>query len=431
MDQKNTKTPQAAGDQTAKAEGNAVTKDSSRRKILLFAAIGAALVLLAALIAGIVTFGDSDKKLQEQLDLGTKYLEEMDYDQALVAFNTALSIDPKNVDAYLGIVEVYTRTNDFESVLQYAKKGYEATGDERLKEKIDLLEGEDGNTQGGDGQNTSDAENVPGTEAISDEQVQISLKEFLTSPTVAGTSWMDCKLADIMEFYGVNADNTSVDLSYSPDEYTFEDEAVSYWLETNAFSREEVAHTIGQGDSGVWYTAMHAGESDEIGVVEYNLCLEDDPENPYYITDRLKANLEMFSGYLLAHECESVADLLVAWGMEEADPSMVEAARNHQNYTGTYTTEYGNLDFVLEYSEPTFSGRIPGAEEWVEWLLPQLELTVEFDQESTPFQTLTVTTKYQQDSQTLTSENPNLGPYAGNYEPDTLVISVTRSGYVE
>ncbi len=131
---------QAAADKTAKANENAVVQDESRRKVLLFVIIGVVLVLLAAIIAGVTVFGGSDRKLQEQLDLGAKYLEEMDYEQALVAFNAALEIEPKNVDAYLGIVEVYIRTNEFETALEYAREGYEITGDDRLKEKIDTLE---------------------------------------------------------------------------------------------------------------------------------------------------------------------------------------------------------------------------------------------------------------------------------------------------
>ena len=131
---------QTTEDKTVKADENTVVQDKSGRKVLVFAAIGIVLVLLAAIIAGVTVFGGSDRKLQEQLDLGAKYLVEMDYDQALVAFNAALEIEPKNVDAYLGIVEVYTRMNEFETALECAREGYEVTGDDRLKEKIDTLE---------------------------------------------------------------------------------------------------------------------------------------------------------------------------------------------------------------------------------------------------------------------------------------------------
>lgn len=131
---------QTAEDKTAKADENVVVQGKSRRKVLRFVIIGIVLILLAAIIAGVTVSGGSDRKLQEQLDLGAKYLEEMNYDQALMAFNAALEIEPKNVDAYLGIVEVYIRTNEFKTALEYAKEGYEVTGDERLKEKANTVE---------------------------------------------------------------------------------------------------------------------------------------------------------------------------------------------------------------------------------------------------------------------------------------------------
>ena len=127
----------------AEAMKEVVVQDKARQKKKIFVAVAAALVLLLAVITGITTFGGSERKLQEQLELGAKYLEEMDYEQALVAFNAALEIEPKNVDAYLGIVEVYIRTNEFELALETAKEGYEVTGDEHLKEKIDMIESGD------------------------------------------------------------------------------------------------------------------------------------------------------------------------------------------------------------------------------------------------------------------------------------------------
>lgn len=286
------------------------------------------------------------------------------------------------------------------------------------------------NTQEEEEQNTGDTESVPGTEDTSDEQVQIFLEEFLTSPTVAGINWMECKLADIMEFYGINAENSRLFLDYSPDEYTYEEESVDYY-QPDAYTHECVYHNVGRMDSKVVYEAMHNGESDEIGAVSYLVYCEDDPEKPGYISDRLRANMEMFSSYLTANECESVADLLATWGMEAVDPSMMEAARNHQNYTGTYTTEYGTLNFVLEYSESSINNYFSGKKEWNVWLQPQLELTVEFDQTSTPFQNLTVITRYDDYAQVVTEENPTPGAYTGSYEPMTLEISVTKSGYIQ
>jgi Tfp pilus assembly protein PilF len=115
------------------------SKLSKKNKLIL---IGMAVALLICVTIIIVSSQSTSKRLAKQLDLGQKYLEEMDYEQAIVAFNKAIEIDPMSVEAYLGMVEVYIRTTDFETALEYAKKGYEATGDECLKEKLDMLEDE-------------------------------------------------------------------------------------------------------------------------------------------------------------------------------------------------------------------------------------------------------------------------------------------------
>jgi len=99
-----------------------------------------AVLFALIMVSGIYVFTISPSRLNRQLDLGQKYLEEMDYEQAEVAFNKAIEIDPRSAEAYLGLIEGYIRTGEFDMGLEYAKKGYEMTGDERLKEKIEMIE---------------------------------------------------------------------------------------------------------------------------------------------------------------------------------------------------------------------------------------------------------------------------------------------------
>ena len=49
-------------------------------------------------------------RVQEQLDLGSKYMADLDYESAIVALNKAIKIDPKNVDAYKMLAEVYEKS---------------------------------------------------------------------------------------------------------------------------------------------------------------------------------------------------------------------------------------------------------------------------------------------------------------------------------
>ncbi len=63
--------------------------------------------------------------LKQQLRLGNKYLQEGNYQEAILAFEKAIEIDPKNVDVLLGLGKAYIteeRLNDAERVLLEATK---------------------------------------------------------------------------------------------------------------------------------------------------------------------------------------------------------------------------------------------------------------------------------------------------------------------
>ncbi|CDX04955.1 Prokaryotic membrane lipoprotein lipid attachment site profile [Desulfitobacterium hafniense] len=110
----------------------------------------------------------------ELLDLGEKYLLELNYEQAVVCFTSVIEIEPKNVRAYvgrgnayvlwdeqldlaksdyekaieiddkctegyLGLVDVYIRLNEFDKALEIAELGYTKTGNDTLKAKIDEI----------------------------------------------------------------------------------------------------------------------------------------------------------------------------------------------------------------------------------------------------------------------------------------------------
>ena len=115
-------------------------KDAARFNKKKCGMIAAVIVVIITLLVGISISNSSAGRLREQLELGQKYLEEMKYEEAVVAFNNAIEIDPMNADAYLGLAEAYIRTGDFDTAYEYAAKGYELTGDERLKEKMDMIE---------------------------------------------------------------------------------------------------------------------------------------------------------------------------------------------------------------------------------------------------------------------------------------------------
>ena len=105
--------------------------------------IAAAVVAIAVGVIGALAFsgGGGTDRFQEQLELGQRYLEEMDYEQAVVAFTAAIEIDPRNADAYLGLADAYAGMGDLDAAIAALEEGYELTGDERVRDYIDALQG--------------------------------------------------------------------------------------------------------------------------------------------------------------------------------------------------------------------------------------------------------------------------------------------------
>lgn len=77
------------------------------------------------------------KAFAEQISLGERYLLEQKYEEAIIAFNLAIEIDPKSVDSYLKLSEAYSGIGDYESAASALEKGYELTQDSRLAEAME------------------------------------------------------------------------------------------------------------------------------------------------------------------------------------------------------------------------------------------------------------------------------------------------------
>ena len=70
-----------------------------------------ALLLTILLLLSLCACGAKDA-WQEQYDLGIRYLSDGNYQEAIIAFETAIEIEPKRPEAYLGIAEAYIAAGD-------------------------------------------------------------------------------------------------------------------------------------------------------------------------------------------------------------------------------------------------------------------------------------------------------------------------------
>lgn len=119
---------------------NSFKKKMSNKGIIF----GIIISVVIALTIGLGVYNSPNNRITRQLDLGQKYLEEQNYEQAIFAFNEAITMDPMCVEAYLGLADAYVGLDDLESALSVLNCGYELTQDERINAKIGVLKSSPG-----------------------------------------------------------------------------------------------------------------------------------------------------------------------------------------------------------------------------------------------------------------------------------------------
>lgn len=137
-------------------------------------------VLTAVLLSAVMFFSCGktvEAKWQEQLDLGMRYLEELDYDNAILAFTKAIEVDPnrseayveraklyvqrgeegdlalaaadyekaielgeETVDVFLALASIYEEQGDLEKALAIIQQGYDLTGAPELSQKLQEMQ---------------------------------------------------------------------------------------------------------------------------------------------------------------------------------------------------------------------------------------------------------------------------------------------------
>lgn len=111
-----------------KTEGSKGIK-KNKKMIVIAAVLGLCLIAAGFFV---LTADSAERKLENQLELGQKYLDELDYEQAIVAYKAAIEIDPKCEEAYLALAEIYVEMGDYESAVDILNQGIEQTGAKEL-----------------------------------------------------------------------------------------------------------------------------------------------------------------------------------------------------------------------------------------------------------------------------------------------------------
>lgn len=160
-----------------------MSKNTQSNKAVITIIAAAAVILIAVAVA-VSVYNTPTNRLHRKVDLGNKYLEEQNYEQAAIEFEQAIEIDECCVEAYAGGIEAYLGADDIDGakdlydrtltmldgldadtlasnvdyvveinlaaemvyaddrdmIARILQEGYAKTGDERLQAKIEELE---------------------------------------------------------------------------------------------------------------------------------------------------------------------------------------------------------------------------------------------------------------------------------------------------
>ena len=72
-----------------------------------------------------------------QLARAEKFMDQMDYEQAVIAFQTAIKIEPKRSDAYLGLASAYQIMGKQDEAVQVLAAGYKTTKDRQVSSQLE------------------------------------------------------------------------------------------------------------------------------------------------------------------------------------------------------------------------------------------------------------------------------------------------------
>ncbi len=102
------------------------------------------------------------------LNLGEKYLTDLNYEEAIVYFNKVIEVEPKNARAYLGSAEAYVAMGDIDSAIAILEQGIAVVDDPTELQAMlaELL-----------GENEAEEE-LPEDEVIQEEQVEEEIPEI-------------------------------------------------------------------------------------------------------------------------------------------------------------------------------------------------------------------------------------------------------------
>lgn len=117
-------------------------EQKNRTKILLTVLIAVFLILIAAAAFIFVSGKMKDKNYSEAISSAEKYLTAHNYEDAVIQYKKAISVNPKEEDAYLALADVYVEQDEMSKAKAILRKGLKETSSFKIKRTLEDLNGQ-------------------------------------------------------------------------------------------------------------------------------------------------------------------------------------------------------------------------------------------------------------------------------------------------
>ncbi|MBR3308084.1 MAG: tetratricopeptide repeat protein [Lachnospiraceae bacterium] len=107
---------------TAAAPAEVPIRKKSRLPLLLLLLIPLTGVIVFLVLIGFRKTEEKEDPYDRKLRMAARYLEELDYDRAIAAYQEAIEIDPSREEAYLGLADVYEEMEDYTGLISYLEQ---------------------------------------------------------------------------------------------------------------------------------------------------------------------------------------------------------------------------------------------------------------------------------------------------------------------
>ncbi len=117
--------PKCGTDNSETAEISAVEGErsvprgfSSKKNIIIIIIVAVLLIISSVTAIAVTNYNSVSNRTTRGIELAERYLNEQNYEQAIIEFQKVLEIEPMNVDAYLGLADVYEEMGDIDKVVE-------------------------------------------------------------------------------------------------------------------------------------------------------------------------------------------------------------------------------------------------------------------------------------------------------------------------